>query len=347
MKKLIHSIICLSLATTANAQLIAHWDFNNGNTTEKVHGWTPTGNSVGGTPTATAGKSGAANAAVKFNGSQNLVYAHDTLMNLKSWTFVAIVRPDNFYSGTCQNNVILWRANQYSAQHYQLDYFDNWVDNDCNIFTPDSLVFAASAAGSIAFANSEWSGGTNKNPRLKKGQWYCVVAKYDNTTGYMDLYIDGTLRVSEHGPSPNLWPDQYNYSLSPVNDLIIGSTNNPSGTYPYWLDGAVDDIKIYKGALANVDSFCAIGDAVNNESIEPGIQIFPNPATNIIQIQTPASAHEHASIVLMNSVGVVVQQQKTDRTSLSAMNIAHLPAGVYIVSVKLNGETYRQKLVKQ
>jgi hypothetical protein len=356
MKKLIHSVICLLLVATANAQtLIAHWDFNNGSTTEKIHGWTPTPASMGSAPTASVGKSGAANEAVKFNGSQNLVYAHDTLLNLKSWTLVALVRPDEFYTGTCQASSILWHGTQFGAQHYAMLYYDNWVDNNCATYYPDSMVFHCAAAGSASFPQSDWTGITNKNPRIQKGQWYCVIGTYNHDSGFIDFYVDGILRTSEHGPAPNNWPNQYSYPVSSQNDLYIGSQNNPAGSYPYWMTAAIDDIKIYKGVVSNIDSLCAVSnppdtmdtpDVVRKIRLQDAISIYPNPARSMVQIQTPVSK-EHTSITLTNAVGVVMQQLEANKTGITNLHIAELPAGIYIITVEQDGEIVRRRLVKQ
>lgn len=79
-------------------------------------------------------------------------------------------------------------------------------------------------------------GAVATTPLINLNQWYSVVWVCNNTT--IDLYVDSILRASV--------PGSY-ISFSNRYDLFIGHLNNPQ--YPYWLNGDLDELRLYNRAL--------------------------------------------------------------------------------------------------
>ncbi|MDR3717041.1 MAG: LamG domain-containing protein [Puia sp.] len=71
---------------------------------------------------------------------------------------------------------------------------------------------------------------------VKPGGWSTVVYTYDGT--FSKIYVNGQLKGTYHGTA--------NFTAN-TNDIYIGATENPSA--PYWLNGVIDEIRIYKKAL--------------------------------------------------------------------------------------------------
>lgn len=363
MKKLF-TILFASASINALAQgptLIAHWPFTNGGTTEIINGWTANSSSLG-SPSATTGSAGASNTALKFRSGENLVYNSSPVMNLKSWTITAVVRPDSFYAGLCQHNMIIQRGDDYSGQHISLGYFDNWVDNSCYTYYPNKEVFFGGAAGNPTFNIADWGGNVSANPRLTTGSWYCVTISYDSSTGSEDLWVDGVHVISETGT----WTNQYNYPSSYNGPLYIGSSNYPAGNYPYWLNGAVDDIKIYSGSLhsyadtlwaktkceSDTDTATKPRDTTGTTAIRrfPSdgalVNIAPSPASDVIKITTPAE-WQTGDFTIFNTVGAMVQHNDADNSGVTSLDISRLPHGMYIIDIEFKGHSVMKRFLKE
>ncbi len=72
------------------------------------------------------------------------------------------------------------------------------------------------------------------------------------------------------------------------------------------------------------------------------VTLYPNPATDVVTIET---ASEIRSIVLYNIMGQVVKNVASATGSTVTLPIANLPQGHYIVSVTTQHRTYNEKLV--
>jgi hypothetical protein len=71
---------------------------------------------------------------------------------------------------------------------------------------------------------------------IKPGNWITVVYTYDGTTS--KIYMNGQLKGTYTGTAV--------FTVN-SNDVYIGATENPSA--PYWLNGVIDEIRIYKKTL--------------------------------------------------------------------------------------------------
>jgi hypothetical protein len=375
MKKLLFIFLSTFFGVNAIAQcpysLVAHWTFNGPTpviaTKEAMNGWTPL--TIAGT--ATVGQSGLPNTAWQFNGiSDFLQYPSSPLMDLTSWTIVALVQPNGFWNGLCQGNSILWRGNQSSHDFYGLLYTDNPYDMcvgntpECNFYTPSNQVFECGAAGYPAYPESDYACGVFSpplppNPFIIPGKWYCVTAVYDGVTGSMALYVDANLVLSEVGT----WPNQYLYPA--VNDLFIGSSNS-LGIFPYFFNGAIDDIKLFNGAMhcppfpvhsSPSDQYCydaangwktANPEAVVQTTKAKAVEISPNPTTGVVNITSSIPVDQKgSSITVTNSLGQLMFSKTVDNSGKTILNIQNLPAGVYVIKVNIDGQITSKKVVKE
>lgn len=339
---------------------IAHWDFNSGNLSDIINGWAPTAGSNPPPPgNSVSGILGAANTAMRFNQGHFLEFAADPLMDTKSWTIAAIVRPNpsNYWTGPCQGNSILWLGRSFSDKHYHLEFFDNYVNsaNDCNTALPDKL-FAGFPAGTATWTGDKWNSGSDPawtgspwfgtaNPFIDNtppGRWYCVALSYDHVTGFLDLYVDGDHVFHQ-------WvADQYT-TTTPWNEaLYIGRSAEPT-PYEYFFDGDLDDVILYDGPLTcspeciregepkptAIDAFRKAGSLM---------QVVPNPATNNISVTIPADWGK-GQIILVNAVGQQVLSKAMETTN-AKIDISSLPAGVYILKAQFGSNTASQKVLK-
>lgn len=249
--KLVYTLAVILLAFNVNAQLtngmVAHWEFSGNANDATSNGHNGTANNV----TYTAGKAGIANTAALFNGTSSYVgVPYQTSLNTSKFSICAVIKPTGYYTGLCQVNAVLRRGGQYQAGSYAMDFWDNPFDNSCNVVDTGKNVFGGYAGTvTVSTANTVW----RYSPTIVTQTWYCVVVTYDDTA--FRMYIDGVLKhtVPKTGGSTG----------TSTEGLAIGANRFSNYTqYPYWLNGVIDDLRLYNRALspAEISSFCSLFD---------------------------------------------------------------------------------------
>ena len=124
--------------------------------------------------------------------------------------------------------------------------------------------------------------------------------------------------------NPNLSPNQ-------VREILCATTRNDSQTGPLherdsisdiWGWGKVNALAAVNEALARVD----IREA-NEEWFAKSLQVFPNPATSQVTVQTGRHTPETVSIYSINGTLLLSQQIVME----GLIDISRLPHGIYIV----------------
>jgi hypothetical protein len=325
-----------------------HWNFDNGSLVDDVSGLTA--NLFGGV-NLTNGMI-FPNTAMEFDGvSGYLRVPFDPIMELKSWTIAALVRPDGFYPGICQGNSIVWRGDNKGPNCYGLMFHDNNFDGDnCNAHNPANYIFQPYPAGNYPGGITDPIGLTPcvSNPCIIPGQWYCVWGSYDAITGKMDTYVDGIFRVSLD------WPDQY--TAPSMEDLFIGASSYASwgGLFPYYFQGVIDDIAIYDGPLTcPLDCEKAANGQYKPTSVKsleavPGkdVSLSPNPATTFTELSTGAN-WSGAMIQVLNATAQVEMEMAVNASGKTRLDISELPAGLYLVRIQNSKQYTVVKLIKR
>lgn len=354
MKYTLLIICCSFVLHTSYGQtngLVAHWDFNGNVNDASGNGHNGTANNI----TYGNGKQGQANTAAVFNGTNSYIdVPYQADLNVSKYTICAIVKPNGYYTGACQANMILARGTQYQAGYYRLLYFDNAFDNDCNKTDTSKNVFQTDISYSAFFnAPQTWK----YTPTIVSNTWYCVVATYDNDTAR--IYVDGVLKSTAIA---------YNGTIGTSNEgITIGAYKHVQ--YPYWLNGTVDDIKLYNRAFDSTElaNYCNMEDTdpvdtTNNPTdttktdstttvarvqlTTRSVTIYPTPAHNQLNIHTDIVLSA-ADIRIYNQIGkVVITAEYVGRDA--QIDISALPAGVYIFTISSDdGQMIRKKFIKQ
>ncbi len=77
----------------------------------------------------------------------------------------------------------------------------------------------------------------------------------------------------------------------------------------------------------------------------PSINIYPNPSSHQINIQTGVDARLE-EVQLFDITGKLIEQQSSLLSSNHTLDIAHLAAGVYFIDVKIGQDVIREKIIK-
>jgi len=212
--------------------------------------------------TLTADQWGNPNSAYLFNGTSNYMeVANSASLQLSSITLCARVKPYSFYSGLCYNNSIFDRGNGgFNPGSFSLIYTPSLNQNfNTYCIIPDSLhenyrINVNSAANNSLFCITP----INAIPYINTNQWDCVIGIFDSVNSTGSIYVNGVFRYSY----------SYNQGVGGNNNnTYIGGTTNT--TYPYYVNGVLDELRIYNRALnlQEIDSLCNLNQSAANLNI--------------------------------------------------------------------------------
>jgi len=185
--------------------------------------------------TLTADRFGNPNSAYHFDGVDNYMQIPNspslnfgTSMSICVW-----VRVTGFYTGTCYNDMLVGKLiADYQTGNYSLRFSD--YDNGC--------LAAASTTDETFSAEPD---GVHNSVIVQPNQWYSVVSTSDGTTS--KVYVNCQLVSSTPITAT---------TYSNTNDLFLGRLDDP--TFPYWLNGDLDEVRLYNRAI-NQDEVNAYG----------------------------------------------------------------------------------------
>jgi len=217
-------LLVLSIAGSASADLVAHWDFNegSGNVAHDISGNGHDG-TIEGEPKWVPGVGGSA---LDFDGTDDYVGTGKSLLNnLSEFTLACWVNPIN-----------------YTANRIGLV-----GQNDC-------IEFGFNGGGDLRCWNTAVGGNVTIAYPYEYGSWHHVAAV--GTTAGMILYIDGELVVGP-GNTPGADYGSSTYTVNIGGGGIYDDTGN-------WFQGQMDDVRIYNHALTEqelLDAMEAAGEA--------------------------------------------------------------------------------------
>ncbi|HNF44230.1 MAG TPA: LamG domain-containing protein, partial [Ferruginibacter sp.] len=181
----------------------------------------------------TSDRFGRTNHAFHFNG----VYQYMRIKNSPSLNFgntitLAVwVRPTGFYYGICHASQLLSKGGgNYNPGNYALRFDDALFTNGrgCSGTLCDTLHQNFRGTGTVL---TPYPG-----EFIKKGQWYSVIYTNDGKTAR--LYVNCELKYSVAFPE----------TFTNNEDLFFGKSDDD--LFPFWLNGDLDDIRIYNRALS-------------------------------------------------------------------------------------------------
>jgi len=110
------------------------------------------------------------------------------------------------------------------------------------------------------------------------------------------------------------------------------------GTFSY---GEVEDYTVNISTTAKTNS---TDENFEAESLLTNVQIYPNPANNLINVVL--TNYENSEIIIYNTLGIKVLKEELS-TSNQEINIENLPTGLYLIKIKNGNYIISEKLIKQ
>jgi hypothetical protein len=201
----------------SGAAEISHWTFDEGQGTQAADSVGNNDGTLHGNTSWVAGKAGSG--ALNFDGSGDYVDAgNDSSLNLgtSNFTVAAWINIRNVPSGLCPGIVSKWQ-----------DVDNRWY---FHVFGPDHIQFTSKSNGNFVYV-------VNTDNFLTMNQWYHVAFVAD---GSGKIYVNGQDRTNSASYSPT--------SLN--NNATVKIGYNGYGLYPQYIDGMVDDVRIFNSALS-------------------------------------------------------------------------------------------------
>jgi hypothetical protein len=163
---------------------------------------------------------------------------------------------------------------------------------------------------------------------LTQGTWYNFTLVLEKNSH--KLYKNGVFAAA-------CTKSQMSTLLCSSQNLYFGSAIFTTQTF---YDGKLDDIGVWNRALTQIEitSLYSGGNVgVNDNNMETDFLIFPNPATNLITIETTL---DYSALSVSNVLG----QQVLNKQNSKTINIEKLDKGVYFIQLfDVNGKLLKQE----
>lgn len=164
---------------------------------------------------------------------------------------------------------------------------------------------------------------------LQPNTWYTVGFSVNYTTGQV-VFKESTGLITSApitGASVGLDPVQLNMMMTAI--TTTGQVNTVSGI------GLFDNLNFQASATSG-PLLAVVSDEVANQS-----SVYPNPASNVINVSNDKAAI--TSVTLADLNGRTVKQFELDKVSDAQLNISELSAGMYLMTIKsTQGETVKK-----
>ena len=154
------------------------------------------------------------------------------------------------------------------------------------------------------------------------------------------------------GLQPNM-DFMYVYNGNSVDSpLFEGGTltgnNNPGPSFTSTDASGAITIEFISSPLVNTYGWEAYVDCsalgIEDMSDSYGITVYPNPASDLLNISSQKDRID--SVSLTDAAGRTVLTNKVSAEN-GTLNIGHLPKGVYILKIQLDGKTVTKKIIKK
>ncbi|MFZ4708170.1 MAG: GEVED domain-containing protein, partial [Bacteroidales bacterium] len=127
-----------------------------------------------------------------------------------------------------------------------------------------------------------------------------------------------------------------NTTIIGVNTLVYNDVNVPAGSHLYYVTAVYPECEAKSNVVEVITDITEIDNAIPTA-------IYPNPATNFVNIQSGANM---GRIMIMNNIGQVVYSTVADSQSIQ-VNTSDLKKGIYFIQVETIKGMVTEKLIIQ
>ncbi len=158
---------------------------------------------------------------------------------------------------------------------------------------------------------------------------------------YVSYYHDGVVIFDVKNPFNPVQLGYYRTLPHPPASYL--GFNGCWGIFPWFASGTIAASDMQEG----IYTLKASKEIVGNQELEGewGFQIFPNPASNKVQIQTNTNALIQGELKIYNNMGQLVLQMPLSEPTFE-VSLDNLNTGVYTVCINNTKQTIKKKLIK-
>jgi hypothetical protein len=294
-----------------NTGLVAQYDFT-GNANDV------SGNGNNGTvngATLVADRFGNANSAYLFDGSSNYI----NIVNNSALNF----------SNTVSFSISSWiKLSGSNANYSGIVTKMDGSGNGFQFVIGDNLTLNKLAT---EFGQGVVGVGFSGNQNLNDGLWHQVMYIVDRLNNKVSFYVDNNLDAQVTSTNVSA------ANINNTSDLKIGVDR----TMTDYFNGIMDDIRIYNKALSacDIDSLFNIPNSIptgisNNKTLTKGYRVYPNPASNLVVVETNNLTEELNEIIIFNVLGNIVEKfSNINNNSKIELDLTNLNSGLYFVQI--------------
>jgi acetyl esterase/lipase len=165
-------------------------------------------------------------------------------------------------------------------------------------------------------------------------------------TGFdMTFTLYGSLPIHEHMESIGLSHEFYSYPDQPhafysCGEMSLTELERDSFPCEYWAPIFYDGIDFLATVNPYVDDLVGRAD----QSLEPEFHVFPNPASDCVEIETVFESGQNHHIEIFNSLGKKVNDIWTVERKMK-IDISNLPEGMYLIQVSNRDKKTVKKII--
>jgi hypothetical protein len=170
--------------------------------------------------------------------------------------------------------------------------------------------------------------------------WQHLAAVYDPAalpgSQYL-IYRDGMVSNNLHGPCGTPYTDAGN--------LFLGLGYRGSLDDIFFYDYAISAAQVNQ--LMSLGSSCCSGLLIGTPDAKPmaHLQVYPNPSSGKLTVRLDAGDGMH--IAVYDLQGKTLLQRSLPQGQEAALDLSAAAAGMYLVKVSADGQTYCRRLVKE
>jgi hypothetical protein len=197
------------------------------------------------------------------------------------------------------------------------------------------------------------------NTLLAPGQYYVAAAKpkkfYDRYGRIADgnfsksfsnsgeqvmvFASDGTAIMDFTYSDDNPWPDEADGD----GPSLVSVENNPTGNpndFFYWTCS-----NILHGSPGSDGSNYVPVDEISNEFTEWSVSVYPNPTSDIINIQPESNANAEYELRIYDISGSMVHAESLKGSTSIHLSDINIPQGIYMLNIQSDTQTISKKIV--
>lgn len=212
------------------------------------------------------------------------------------------------------------------SSRYKISAVDN-CDNESELSTDHKSFYLQILSGYLGSYDLEWENYEGINSGV-------FIKRYLNSTGWVIL---DSLSINANNFTdlpPNTVGLKYIVTRAGINCTPSNNNRSTGGPYTQAVSNLEeDDYEIFLPTVIE-----------NIEKFNPSVKIYPNPALNYLQVESPSAEIE--TIEVLDITGKLIKQFKI-KSPEYLINVEDLPKGIYIINIGTSISQSSHKMIKE